>query len=80
MKKTFFFAFLFMAFLVVPYSIAQKSTVTAGVVKFETGDFDQALEKLNTALDNPSQLDDKSKAKAWLYKGKTLISILSEAS
>lgn len=73
------FRILFVVLLISPVAFSQSSKVTSGIVAYDQGDYASALEKINTALKNPQDLKDKQLYKAWLYKGKSLSALYSEA-
>lgn len=81
MKKiTFTTALLLVTLLTSSISLAQKSAVTTGIVEYESGNYERALEKINQGLQNSEDLKEEMHAKALLYKGKSLIAITSQAA
>lgn len=65
---------ILLAIILLPvYSISQSSVVTTGIVQFENGNYEQALEKFNQALQDPSALKESARFNAWYYKGKALV-------
>ena len=48
-------------------TIAQNSKVTSGVISYNNGQYEDAIEKLNTALENKSELKEKVLPKAYYY-------------
>lgn len=60
--------------------LAQSSKVISGKVAYEQQLYDEALQNLNEALKNPTELKDKYYGKALLYKGKTLIAQYRDAA
>lgn len=73
-------ALTFLLFIAPFLIVAQSSKVTSAKVAYEQGMYDDALEKLNSALENPGSLKDKALGQAWLYKGKALIGQYREAA
>ncbi len=57
---------------------AQKSKITAGVVEFNQGNYESAVEKLDEGLKTPG-LDNDDIAKALYYKGKSLMQLFAQA-
>ena len=81
MKKFILITFILQTFLVVtPALHAQKTAVTTGIAEFNIGNYELALEKINMALSSGIVLKDYTEAKAWFYKGKSLIALLGEAA
>ena len=48
-------------------SFSQNSKVTSGVISYNNGQYDDALEKLNTALENKGELKEKVLPKLYYY-------------
>lgn len=55
------------------------SKVTTGVVHYDMYEYEQAINKLNLALSDPTQLKSKNIPKAHYYRGMSYIAILREA-
>ena len=65
MKK---YVILFLAIGILSFEgIAQNSKVTSGVIAYDNGRYDEAIEKLETALANKSDLKEKLVPKAHYY-------------
>ncbi len=73
------FRILLLLLLFAPTAFSQSSKVTSAIVAYDQGKYEDALEKLNTALENPQDLKEKQVYKAWLYKGKALSALYAEA-
>ncbi len=61
-------------------SWGQNSKVTSGVVAFQSGDYDKALETLNTALENKDDLKKSNQPKAFYYRAKTKMQLFQKAA
>jgi tetratricopeptide (TPR) repeat protein len=72
MKKI---ALCFLVLFVASTAFGQKTRLTSAIVEFNQGDFSSALQNLNIVLSDRVLLDEESIAKAYLYKGKTLIQL-----
>ena len=59
---------------------AQDSKVTTGKVKYQEGKYKEALESLNTALEDPGSLSKKKVPEAYYYRGKSYMSLMSKTA
>ncbi len=64
-----------------PLSIfAQKSKVISGVLAYDEGAYEEAVDNFKTALQNPSDLKEKDQAKAYSYLGRSYMGIYQLAA
>lgn len=70
---------ILLGILIVSSVSAQKSKVTSGLVDFNNGKYLDCLHKMEEALKS-NELKEKYKAKAYFYKGKAIVNIVSAAS
>ena len=80
MTKISFITILIHLFVITHFSYAQKADITTAIVLYNSGDYVKAIDKLNGAIKSNSGLDDNDRAKAWLYKGKSLVAVFYQAS
>jgi len=79
MKSKRYFASILL-FLVPFVALSQKSKIITGVLEFGNGNYEVALSDLNEALSAQAELEDGDLAKAWLYKGKSLVMLFTQAA
>ena len=73
---------LFTTYLFVASGLfAQMDTkVTSGVVAYDQGDYEQAVEYLNEALSEPNQLKEKNVPKAYYYRAEARMKAMVAAA
>lgn len=59
---------------------AQDAKVTTGVTYYNQGAYKKALNTLNEALENPNEIKDKYKAKAYYYRGESYLKLMSQTA
>lgn len=78
--KKFLILAVFLSFLSYPGALAQPTvSLTSAKVKFESGEYEDALSSVNKALDGFSELMDNDKSEVWMYKGKCLFQLYNIA-